>query len=125
MVDEKRKDMEINKDMRESFNLIFDRQKKFVVGQKVDFHFTTSCASLSKLKLNVLGPSKCKIKHYKLRDGLFGVSFVPLTAGNYMVIVKWDGSEVTGSPIICNVGEEETVFQTRPVVRRSSISSSK
>ena len=100
--------------------LIFDNSRKFVVGKAVEFHFATASEDLSLLKINVLGPSRCKIKHYTLRDGLYGVSFVPLNPGSYMIIIKWNGAEISESPIICSVSEKEQFFSRRPIFRRAS-----
>ena len=101
--------------------MIFDNRRNYTVGKEVNVHFTTRSSELSLLKVNILGPSKCAIKHYKLREGLYGVSFVPLLPGSYMMIIKWDGVEVLGSPAICNVAEHEQVFQRRPSLSKPSL----
>ena len=108
-----------NKD--DNFYLIFNNQQKFVAGKAIEFHFATKSEDLSLLKINVLGPSRCKIKHYTIRDGLYGVSFVPLNPGSYMVIIKWKGAEIEESPIICSVSERENIFLRRPSFRRGSM----
>lgn len=105
----------------DSFYLIFNSQQKFVAGKDIEFHFATKCEDLSLLKINVLGPSRCKIKHYTIRDGLYGVSFVPLNPGSYMIIIKWNGAEIGESPIIVSVKEKEKIFMRRPSFRRASM----
>ena len=115
-------DKETKEKKLEKLHLIFDNQKTFYVGKPVDFHFSTRSDDLSQMKINVLGPSRCKIKHYTIRDGLYGVSFVPLNPGSYMIIVKWTGMEIPESPIICHVKESENIFQRRSLLRRASLS---
>lgn len=105
----------------ENFYLIFNNQQTFEAGRAIEFHFATQSEDLSLLKINVLGPSRCKIKHYTIRDGLYGVSFVPLNPGSYMVIIKWKGAEIEESPIICSVSEKERIFMRRPSFRRGSL----
>ena len=105
----------------DSFYLIFNNQKRYVAGKAIEFHFATKSEDLSLLKINVLGPSRCKIKHYTIKDGLYGVSFVPLNPGSYMVIIKWNGAEIEESPIICSVSDREQTFMRRAGFRRASM----
>ena len=73
-----------------------------------------------KLKVNVVGPKKCKAALKKNADKSHTVVLTPSVAGNYLVHVTDGGKPVRGSPFVVKVTNPKNVKLSGPGVKKLS-----
>ncbi|XP_057297037.1 filamin-B-like isoform X3 [Hydractinia symbiolongicarpus] len=85
--------------------------KKGVVAVPSRFTVDTKNAGPGDLSVAVEGPSKVDIECVDNGDGTCEVTYVPVEAGEYDVIVKFDNQQVPGSPFKPRVVQDEPAIE--------------
>ncbi|PAA82455.1 hypothetical protein BOX15_Mlig021608g1 [Macrostomum lignano] len=75
-------------------------------GEPANFTVVTKEAGPGGLALAVEGPSRAEISCHDNKDGTCDVNYLPLTPGDYTVIVKFLDRHVLGSPFTARIVEE-------------------
>jgi filamin len=71
-------------------------------GRPCEFVIDTLKAGAGALAVTVDGPAKVQLNCKEVPEG-YRVSFVPCTAGDYLITVKFVGTNIAGSPFKCRV----------------------
>ena len=83
-----------------------------------EFTVYTERGGIHGLSVSVDGPSKAAIQTNTDREGSVKCSWVPTVAGDYRIIVKYDGISVKGSPFAVHVrGTDSVISQSSPIGR--------
>lgn len=73
-----------------------------VVGQLCKFIVDTSKAGCSALAVNISGPSRVELISREVDEG-YEFSYTPLSPGDYLITIKYGGSQVPGSPFNAHI----------------------
>jgi len=94
-----------------------------VTGQASQFTINTLEVGAGTLSITVDGPSKVELACNEVDDG-YEVSYTPMAPGKYFVTVKYNGSNVKGSPFNVRVAGDNLLTSQRVESQRQSKRSS-
>jgi filamin len=88
-------------------------------GKPCEFVIDTLKAGAGALAVTVDGPAKVQLNCKEMPEG-YKVSFVPATAGDYLITVKFVGTNIAGSPFKCRVAGAGGVTSASSVASSSA-----
>ena len=74
----------------------------YTAGQLCKFIVNTSKAGCSALAVNISGPSRVELISREVEQG-YEFSYTPLAPGDYLIVVKYAGTHVPGSPFNAHI----------------------